>query len=375
MITLPFKIGQIQSQGFGFTDFALSSAGQDAYGVGRPHEGLDFYSNDDLTIYSIANGTVILDNDSYNGSNSGLFASYGNFIVIKDDDSNRAWYYCHLDENYVEVGQKIKQGDKIAKMGGSGNNSRSKWGLHLHLGRAELDANNSRLNKSSISYGYIDGSQDLQKAIDQYNKKLNTMPNFYIQSEEELNNWISLYGEARLKELKEQAKSQQQPSQPKPETTLVTNKYYQGLLNDGNVALAVSDLIHRDVEIANLKAKLAKQDDDSSTLHSQVMSVCNPNQKPTQVFEPQHAQTNTANNFIQPTDKSPLIESWRAKITSGHIMEVLQSFFWGFFGYLVLIKFDLQSYSDPIGIIGGLATALQQYTAIRQPPAQLPNQK
>ena len=173
---------------------------------------------------------------------------------------------------------------------------------------------------------------------------------------------------------------QQQPSQPKPETTLVTNKYYQGLLNDGNVALAVSDLIHRDVEIANLKAKVAKQDDDLSTLHLQAMNLGNPkstqntNQKPAPIFEPQHAQTNTANNFIQPTDKAPLIESWRAKITSGHIMEVLQSFFWGFFGYLVLIKFDLQSYSDPIGIIGGLITALQQYTAIRQRPAQLPNQ-
>ena len=161
----------------------------------------------------------------------------------------------------------------------------------------------------------------------------------------------------------------------KTETALVTNKYYQGLLNDGNVALAVSDLIHRDVEIADLKAKLVKRDDDLNGLHSQVMTVCNPNQKPAPVFQPEYAQTNTANNFTQPTNTTPLIESLRAKITSGHIMEVLQSFFWGFFGYLVLIKFDLQSYSDPIGIIGGLATALQQYTALRKTPAQLPNQK
>lgn len=34
--TLPFKTGQIQSQGFGDTEFSRSPAGRLAYGKGRP---------------------------------------------------------------------------------------------------------------------------------------------------------------------------------------------------------------------------------------------------------------------------------------------------------------------------------------------------
>lgn len=170
-ITLPFKKGQLQSQEFGFTEFSKSPAGVRAYGAGRGHEGLDFYSIQDPTIYSIADGTVIIDNDSYNGADSGLFTSYGCYVVIKDDNSNRAWYYCHLDSNSVSAGQKVKAGDRIGIMGGSGNASRSQWGRHLHLGRAILDNNNSRINKYDAFYGFIDGTNDLNSAIDKYNNK------------------------------------------------------------------------------------------------------------------------------------------------------------------------------------------------------------
>jgi Peptidase family M23 len=166
--TLPFKNGQIQSQEFGFTEFATSQQGKAIYG-NHPHEGIDLYSNEDPTVCSIANGTVIIDNDSYQGSDSGLFASYGNHVVIKDDNTNRAWYYCHLDSNSVYGGQKVKAGDPIGVMGGSGSGSRSKFGSHIHLGRAILDSNNSRINRNALGYGFIDGADDLQKAIEEYN--------------------------------------------------------------------------------------------------------------------------------------------------------------------------------------------------------------
>jgi Peptidase family M23 len=167
-ITLPFKTGQIQSQGFGFTEFATSPQGKAIYGS-HGHEGNDYFSNEDPKLYSIASGTVIIDNDSYQGADSGLFTSYGNHVVIKDDDTNRAWYYCHLDSNCVYAGQHVNQGDMIGVMGGSGAGNRVAWGAHLHLGRAELDGNGSRLNRGSIAYGFIDGSDDLQAAIDKYN--------------------------------------------------------------------------------------------------------------------------------------------------------------------------------------------------------------
>ena len=150
-----------------------------------------------------------------------------------------------------------------------------------------------------------------------------------------------------------------------------SNSYYEAIRNNKNTDQAISDLVDRDMEIANLKAKLAKQDDDLSTLHLQAMNLGNskstPNidQKTTPVFEPQHAQTNTANNFIQPTDTIPLIESLRAKITSGHILEIIIATISGFAEYLRSTGFNPVNFTDPKGAISGVFTAFVAYLLIR----------
>ena len=45
---------------------------------------------------------------------------YGNYIIIKDEGGNK-WRYSHLKDEYVQMGQYVKQGDIISTMGNSGS--------------------------------------------------------------------------------------------------------------------------------------------------------------------------------------------------------------------------------------------------------------
>ena len=160
---LPFKGGVKRTQPFGKTEFSQSPAGQQAYS-GLNHEGIDLISDDESAhpeVLSTCDGTVIVDNDSFNGK---PFNSYGCNVIIQEAGTNRAWYYCHLDSNKVSYNQTIKKGDVIGYMGGSGAGYRSAWGSHLHLGLALLSEQGTRLNQDNGTYGFIDPAQEIEKA-------------------------------------------------------------------------------------------------------------------------------------------------------------------------------------------------------------------
>lgn len=197
---LPFLGGVKITQLFGRTEFSESPAGKIAY-MGFPHEGIDLISWDESAypeVYSVCDGTVVVDNDNYSGV---PFLSYGNVVIIKENDTDFAWYYCHLDSNKVNVGQKILKGQVIGIMGGSGNTTRSAWGNHLHFGLAQLDENYKRINQNNGTYGFVDPLQKLemhnQKKEDGkiveiveeqkygWDKSLdaNEVPGYYINSE------------------------------------------------------------------------------------------------------------------------------------------------------------------------------------------------
>lgn len=102
---------------------------------GRPHGGLDFRGNLGTSIYAIQDGTVVLAQEMY---------YEGNFTII--DHGNRIFsFYMHQSEIVSKVGDKIKKGDLIGKVGSTGMST----GAHLHLG---IKINDILVNPESILF-------------------------------------------------------------------------------------------------------------------------------------------------------------------------------------------------------------------------------
>lgn len=86
------------------------------------HKGVDMYRDKDADLDIVASdgGTVIEAGDKRNG--------YGLCILIEHDNGTIT-KYAHCAELYVETGQMVAQGEKIAKMGTTGWST----GVHLHF--------------------------------------------------------------------------------------------------------------------------------------------------------------------------------------------------------------------------------------------------
>lgn len=112
------------------------------------HEGLDCVPLDnDWSIYALDEGVVIRDfDDARKGG------AYGNYITIWNAKERRAFYYCHNTENYVSMGDIVTKGQKISKMGNTGNSS----GPHLHISMVKTDAQGNRVNTANGFQGFID---------------------------------------------------------------------------------------------------------------------------------------------------------------------------------------------------------------------------
>ena len=83
------------------------------------HTGIDLYSNN-KSIYATCDGVVVA---------TGFDKSYGNYIVVRNSEENNYHWYCHLDEIYVIVNEKVNRTTIIGKMGNTGNST----GTHLHF--------------------------------------------------------------------------------------------------------------------------------------------------------------------------------------------------------------------------------------------------
>lgn len=86
----------------------------------RLHAGVDYYAGEGTDIYALFNGTVI---------SSGWSESIGYFVTVQSGD-NVKYLVCHCSELCVSDGQLVKQGDIIAKVGGTGTRC---TGPHLHM--------------------------------------------------------------------------------------------------------------------------------------------------------------------------------------------------------------------------------------------------
>jgi len=88
-------------------------------GVTEFHKGIDIPANAGANIYAANAGTVVTATYHY---------SYGNYVII-DHGGGQATLYAHCSKILVKVGDKVKQGDVIAKVGTTGYSS----GNHLHF--------------------------------------------------------------------------------------------------------------------------------------------------------------------------------------------------------------------------------------------------
>lgn len=87
---------------------------------GRTHEGIDFGADVGTPVYAADTGKV---------TSSGYLAGFGLCVEI-DHGEGVTTLYAHLSESFVEVGEKVEQGDVIAKSGNTGYST----GPHLHFG-------------------------------------------------------------------------------------------------------------------------------------------------------------------------------------------------------------------------------------------------
>ncbi|NJP49559.1 peptidoglycan DD-metalloendopeptidase family protein [Streptomyces sp. SBST2-5] len=88
-------------------------------GRGR-HTGVDFGAPSGAPVLAVRSGAIAWSN--------GKGGAYGQWIGLRADNGH-VYTYCHLSQREVRTGQKVKAGQRIGKVGSTGNST----GPHLHL--------------------------------------------------------------------------------------------------------------------------------------------------------------------------------------------------------------------------------------------------
>ena len=100
--------------------------------VSANHQGIDIGADEGTAIYAAIDGTVTLASEE---------GEYGKHIDITNNDILTRYAQC--SKLLVKEGQKVKQGDKIAEVGSTGNST----GPHLHF---EIRRDNRTINPDKI---------------------------------------------------------------------------------------------------------------------------------------------------------------------------------------------------------------------------------
>ena len=83
------------------------------------HQGVDFVADAGTPVYASANGIVV---------HAGIQSQYGNMVEI-DHGNDIVTRYAHASKILVKVGQLVRRGQEIAKVGSTGRST----GNHLHF--------------------------------------------------------------------------------------------------------------------------------------------------------------------------------------------------------------------------------------------------
>lgn len=90
------------------------------------HQGIDLVGMTNKKVYSICLGTVLV-----TGYDKGGF---GNYVCVKEENTDLRFYYAHLAFIYVKVGEKVNLDTIIGTMGATGNVT----GAHTHIEIREI---------------------------------------------------------------------------------------------------------------------------------------------------------------------------------------------------------------------------------------------
>ena len=107
------------------------------------HDGVDIGCPEGTAVQAIDDGEVM-----YTGTDP----DYGNYVRVWHERLQSHSFYAHLSVAQCAVGQKVAQGDVIAKSGATGNVT----GPHLHL---ELRGG-TRDAYYDVTFGYTQGRYD-----------------------------------------------------------------------------------------------------------------------------------------------------------------------------------------------------------------------
>ena len=110
------------------------------------HEGTDWGTPNGTPVLAPFDGIVLRDTDSAKEDN------YGIKVVLWDPVQKCAAWFCHLQSNSVNLGEKVKKGQIIGLSNNTGNTS----GPHLHVNFCETDVNGNRLNTDNGYKGFLD---------------------------------------------------------------------------------------------------------------------------------------------------------------------------------------------------------------------------
>jgi murein DD-endopeptidase MepM/ murein hydrolase activator NlpD len=123
--------GGVVTQGYGSTSFAKRSG----YYAGNNHGGVDIGAARGTAIVAAKSGVVTM---------SQWYFGYGNLVEIKHNDGTFT-RYGHNTSNSVSKGQKVVQGQVIAKLGSTGRST----GPHLHF---EIRNSSGKQLESNVFY-------------------------------------------------------------------------------------------------------------------------------------------------------------------------------------------------------------------------------
>lgn len=101
--------------------FVWPTSGRVSQGFAWYHKGVDIANKEAPGILAADAGTIIVAGWPDN-------TGYGNRVII-DHGNGYTTLYAHLSQVYVVVGQRVKRGDALGRMGSTGRST----GTHLHL--------------------------------------------------------------------------------------------------------------------------------------------------------------------------------------------------------------------------------------------------
>lgn len=124
------------------------------WGVSGVHKGIDIFARRGTPVLAAASGVVILSSE----------LELGGRVAIIIGPKWRLHYYAHLDSVDVRTGERVARGDKIGRVGNSGNAAGKT--PHLHFAIGSLVPLPTRYNKGSQGWKrmfYLNPHEELLK--------------------------------------------------------------------------------------------------------------------------------------------------------------------------------------------------------------------